>query len=373
MITRRHMDWLICALCLLALGLCVMSEEKAPAPVEIETVYSDAYGTVTQFFRTEVREDDLAMPIRRDGLLLQSGVFRLRDRKNRDLLRYAFMRFSTTKRMEEMAGFYLKALGPDARRETDKDTGEVTVFCGEKANCRVVTLTPQEGCCRLTLEHIEHFAIPPRVYTEREKQVIRVVEEISRAYQTAGHVAYTMEQRIESTPAAEQTAPVLTWQVDFHRPKELALAVSADGAVGLTIATQGDRLIITRPGQEPDQRGIGEGITSATVPELQSDPIARLALGDTLLSDEIDYLALQPIGDAPLQQQVDVVLTFPEDLAVLHLWIDRQHHVITRAETVIRQADRETHVIRTYHDTVLEPAAAPAAVSPAPPAAVMTP
>jgi len=361
---NRLAGLLVCAI-LVILG--VPCRAADPAPFEKETVYTDAYGTVKQFYRATVADADLGMPLWTDGQPLQQGVFRLRNRKDRDVLRYAFARFTTAKPVEEVAAFYLNALGKDARRDTDKETGNLTIYCGEQANFRLVTLARADGATRLTLEHVERFPTPPRVYDEREQQVARVVEEITRGYQAARHVAYTMEQRIETTPATEQPAPALIWQLDFRRPKTLAVTVSAEGTVGLQIGTQGDTLTVTRQGAAPDTRGIGEAITSDTVPEIQSDPVARLLLGDTLISDEIDYLGLQPVGSLPLSQQVEVILTFPEDLAVLHLTIDRQRGVVLRAETVVKQEDRETRVIRTYNNTVLEPA--PVAVTkPATPA-----
>jgi hypothetical protein len=372
MITHRLAVLLGCALCLSALG---RAGDTPVEHVEKETIYTDTYGTVTQLYRAVATEADLGMPIWRNGQLLDSGVFRVRDRKDRDMVRYAFARVSITQRMEVVAAFYLKALGGDARRETDKDTGEVMVFVGDRANSRVVRINPKNGNCHLLLEHVEHFAILPREYTEREQQVARVVEDISRAYRQAGRVAYTMEQQVVTDPPAERPAPVLTWKVDFRRPRQLTVNVSAEGMVGLDISTRDDKLIFTRPEQEAVEREFGAAITSDAVPELRNDPVARLVFGDVLLSDDIDYLALLPVGDAPLAQQVEVVLTFPEDLAVLHLQIDRLRQVITRAVTVVRQDGLETRVIRTYHDTVLEPAA-PATLpqnSPTPSAAITTP
>lgn len=371
---NHHAGLLVCALIVLLFGA-----PCSAADFEKETVYTDAYGTVKQFYRATVTDADLGMPVWTDGQPLEQGVYRLRNRKDRDILRYAFARFTTTQPVEDVAAFYLNALGAAARRDTDKETGNLTVFCGEPANFRMVTLARADGATRLTLEHVEHFPTLPRTYTEREQQVVRVVEEITRGYRNARHIAYTMEQRIETTPAAEQPAPVLVWQCDFRRPKTLAVTVSAEGAVGLEITTQADQLILTRPGSDPEKRGIGDSITSSTVPEVQSDPVARLMLGDLLISDEIDYLGLQPVENLPLSQQVEVVLTFPEDLAVLHLTFDRRRGVILRAETIVKQADRETRVIRTYQDTVLEPApltAAPVTPVPKPPAptrAVTTP
>jgi len=383
MLNYRHAGLLACAICVLLLG--VPCRAADPAPFEKETVYTDAYGTVRQFHRAVATDADLGMPVWKDGELLQQGVYRLRDRKNRDILFYAFARFTTAKPVEEVASFYLDALGADARRDTDKATGDVTVFCGEKPDFRLVAITQKDGAIHLTLEHVQRFPNPPRAYTEREQQVIRVVEEITRAYHNARRIAYTMEQRIETTPAVEHTAPVLVWQCDFRRPKSLAVTVSAEGVVGLEIKTQGDKLVITRPNTDPQERAIGETLTSATVPEVQSDPVARLILGDTLISDEIDYFGLQAVGNLPLAQQVEVILTFPDDLAVLRLTLDRPRGVILRAETIVTQEDRQTRVIRTYHYTVPAPAPAPAlpaanttapvtpAKPPAPTRAVTTP
>jgi len=356
MLSYRPVVLLVCALWLAALHAPLRAEDAPAAPMEKETVYTDAYGTVTQLYRDQATEADLGMPIWQDGALQQSGIYRVRDRKSRDMVRYAFARISTTQRMEAIADFYLQALGKGARRDTNKETGEVMVFIGDKSNSRIVTISPKNGDILLLLEHVEHFTIPPRVYTEQEKQVKRVVEEISRAYLQARHIAYTMEQQVETDPPAEKPAPVLTWKVDFRRPRQFTLNVSAVGMIGLEIATQGGKLIVTRPGEEAVEREIGAALSSGSVPEMRNDPIAGLLFGDTLLSDQVDSLALLPVGDTPPDRQVEVVLTYPEDNAVLHLFIDRQRHVITRAVTVVRQEEGQTRVIRTYLNTVLEPA-----------------
>jgi len=355
MISHRLVGMLVCALWLSAFSAPGRAEDAPAVPTGKETVYTDAYGTVTQLYRDSATEADLGMPVWQDGELLSSGVFRVRDRKDRDMLRYAYARFSAAQGMEEVAAFYLRALGKGARRDTDKDTGEVTVFIGDKENSRVVTISPKNGNSLLLLEHIEHYTIPPRVYTEQEKQVKRVVEEISRAYREARRVSYTMEQQVETDPPAEKPAPALTWKLDFRRPRQFSLSVSAMGMVGLEIATQGDKLVISRPGEEAVERQIGPVLASSNVPELRNDPIARLLFGDALISEQVDSLALLPVGDIPLDREVEAVLTYPEDKAVLHLRIDRQRGVITRVTTVVRQEEGETRVIRSYTDTVLEP------------------
>jgi len=357
-----------------ALALCLPAQSQSPALPEArkETVYLENFGTFNHFYRQEVVPADLEMPIWRDGLQLSSGVYRVRDRKNRDMVRYVFVRLTTSHTAETIANYYQQFLGGSARRDVDPVTGEVMVFSGVPAHCRIITITPKEGYCRVLLERVQHFTIPPREYTAREQQVIRMIDEVTRTYQAAEHVAYAMEQQVVRA-SAEAPAPPLRWAVDFRRPHTLAVHVTAQGVSGLDIATRGDRLVVTRPEQPEDVREIAGAITAPLVPELQGDLVARLMLGDILISDEIDYLVLLPVGDAPLHQQVKVVLTFPEESATLHLWIDRQRNIITQAETVINIDGEETRVTRSYHDTIVDaPPAAPLQHQ-SPPSAAVTP
>ena len=351
---------------LLAIGFAGAAETGALPPAEKETVRT-AQGLVKLFYRTAVVESDLEMPIYQPGELLESGAYRVRDRKNRDLLHYVFVTFRTEERQETVAGYYLAALGEDARRETDKNSGEVTVFSGGKDDCRIATLTLREGYCHLKLERVQRFTLPPRVYDAREQQVIRVLDEVAGAYRAARRVAYSAVQRVGMTPALNAPAPDLTWSVDFVRPTQLTVTAAVKDTVGLRIVTRDGKLIVTRQRGEPEERAIEHTITSALAPEMDGDTVARLMLGDALISDAVDYLGLAPVGDEPLHRQVEAVLTFPDDATTLRLRIDRQRNIITRSETIVAREEGRSRVVRTYSAIVVEPAATPA--NPTPPTA----
>ncbi len=338
-------------LCMLALCLAGFGITPSLPPAEKETI-GTPNGTVMLWYRTRVLELDLDMLPWEQGTLVDSGVYRLRDRKNRDMLQYTYIRMSVTQASDEILAFYSKRLGINVQRTTNKDTGEIMLFSGTISDCRIVTLTPGTQDAHLLLQRVKRFPIPPREYTAREQQIIRLLDEVADTYCSAQHVAYTIDQQIETREANEkprQMTPI-RWTVDFTRPTRLSVTAMAQQVTGLSIATKNGVLVVTRPGNPEETRPIGDALTIDSAPELQDDPVARMMLGDSLISPEVDYLTLLPTKDEGMK----VVLTFPEQHAVLHLYLDLARKLITRSEIVMTVETSQARSNRRYSYLALE-------------------
>jgi hypothetical protein len=301
--------------------------------------------------------DDLEMPIIGGALVDESFVYRVRDRKKRDVLRMARVTLVTVTPAEEVAAFYTRVLGADAARETNKDTGEITLTTGTRDNLRLVVIAPKPGSCHVRQERLQQFTIPPRTFTEAEQRVVRVFSELAQTYAAAARLTYTMEQQVELSPAMGETKPpVLHWEIDYARPATLALTAHVGETLGLQIATKEGALLVTRPGREDETRPIKDAISLETVPELGGDPVARLILGEDLLASA-DYLALSAVKDVPPHQQVLMTLTFPEEEMTLTLLIDRRRNAVLRSEVLLTGPEgRWTRTVRTYANLHIEPA-----------------
>ena len=326
-------------------------------------------GIFLMWHRTPATEKDLGMPLYRQGKTLQSYTNRVRDRKHRNYLFYACVRLSTTQSIAALLEYAQQALGTGAQRDTDKETGIVTLVAGSKQDCRIVTVTPEKEGYQLQLEHVQHFVIPPRVYTAQEKKVLQMLKELTAAYRSAGHVAYRVVQRIEEKPASSPPAPQLpqVWSVDYLRPNRLTVTALVNGVVGLHITTKDGSLLVMRPGKSTVQRATGHALTIETVPELQDDAVARLMLGDSLISESVDYLALLPVAGTPFTEQAEIVLTYPINHITVRLRLDRRRLVIIRGEIIRKTPENTLDVVREYSNILLDAAAtAPALPAPKP-------
>jgi len=372
------------------------------APVAAVESAHTPKGVFLMWHRAPATEKDLGMPLYRQGTTLESYTYRVRDRKRRNFLFYACVRLTTKQTVAELLDYAQRALGADAQRETDAQTGVVTLVAGSKQDCRIVEVTPGKEGCQLKLEHVQHFEIPPRVYTAQEKKVLQQLSALTAAYHSASHVAYRVEQRVEVIPSAPPkkphtpasaatarklpttlpktpshapaTAPVAEasslpqiWNVDFTRPDHLNVTAMVNGVVGLHLSAQDGNLQVINPGKNTLQRTIGNTLTMDKVPELQDDAVARLMLGDSLISDKVDYLALLPVPGMPINEQVEIVLTYPIDQITVRLRIDRRRQVIIRGEILHTDEERTLRVERTYSNMLLDTAAsAPGVHTPIP-------
>ena len=328
-------------------------------PAAAQEAVSTDDGTFTVWHRTPAKEADLEMPFC-TGILLESAVYRVRDRKKRDVLRYAIARFSTTQKIDEIVAQYRRALGLTARSEKATTTGVITLCDGIQDDCRIVSVTPQGAICRVTLTRIRRFTPPPRVYSDREQQALRILRDVAATYQAARRIAYHFEQTVTTTEsnATSQPPPVLMWDVEFVRPAQLRVTATLNGEPGLTITTTDGKLVVTRPGQPDETRPLTLPLTLAQVPELEGDVYAHLMLGDNLVTKLVDYLGLLPVDGQPLTRQAQLVLTYPENMATLHLELEMTRKIVLRSVVAINDGTQRAQIVRTYRDVILEPAAA---------------
>lgn len=330
-----------------------MTAEDTPPPATHE-IARTVQGTFLVWHRSPALAADIEMPVFGNSLTLESFTYRVRDRKRRDVLRYARIKLTSGQPLEDITGFYRRALGKQVVQETAPNTGEVTLASGTKNNVRLVSIFPYANYCHIRLERVQHFTIPPRVYTARERQVMRVVQQVERAYLAAPHVAYHMAQHSEILHCAEheEPPPALDWTVDFQRPAQLRCTVTSAKGMELSLLTQDGNLLVSMPGKAMEKRPLtGAGaLTAALLPELQDDLVARLMLGDPLISPEIDFLDLQPVKGVPANQQARVALTFPDKRISLSLVIDLPRKTLLRSEILLTQDDHVERIIRVYTD-----------------------
>lgn len=324
--------------------------------------------------RTPAKSADVRMPIFSGGTTEESFAYRVRDRKLRDLLFLARMRITYPRPAGDLKLFYLGALGETAAEETDAKTGVITLTAGEQDHFRLVEITPQEQGCAVKLERVQQFTIPPRVYTETEQRIVRVLNDVASRYRTAEVVSYIVEQTMilpKDTPKEEQP-PTLLWSVAFTRPAQLAVTTSAGrDSVGMRITTKDGALRVHQPAAEEDEvREIVGGYLSINdVPELRNDPVARLMLGGTLLTDQLDYIGMSSVKDVPTNRQAEIILTYPDRQETLHLFIDLRQKTILRCETVVSHDGQTARTIRSYRTIKSDPIPEPTPPQPASPPA----
>lgn len=336
------------------LSLVALAEEPPPFTREVSHT---SEGTFVVYHRATATAVDLEMPIVGALRITESFVYHVRDRKKRDILRFAHVVFSSAKSAEETTAYYAGVLGASAARETDPATGAVTLTAGTAENFRLVVITPKPDGCDARLERVMRFTYPPRVYTADEQRVLRVLREVAATYRQAGHIAYAMAQNVELSPAMSgvNTPPTLCWQVDFTRPATISVTAKVGDTLGLAIVTKDGALQVTRPESPPEMRPLKDAITLTDVPELHGDPVARLLFGEDLLADGVDYLALSTVKGAPAQ--VAMTLTFPEQNEMLTLVIDRRSNTVLRSEVLTTgEQGRWTRMRRDYTDLQLTPA-----------------
>lgn len=349
----------ILVLAVLLWGHYVLAAQSPLAPATKEVVQTGK-GTFTIWHRTPAVETDVEMPVLDNGLVLESFAYRVRDRKNRDVMRYARIKVTTTQTPASVAKFYQHTLGTAAVMSTAKDTGEITLAAGTKDNMRLVTIIPNATFCHVRLERVVRYAIPPRVYTAQEQRVFTLLDKVGRAYQNARQVSYSIQQHtvILHCAEGEKAPPDMTWTIDFQRPDQLQCSVTGgkDGKETLlSVVTKDGKLVLSAPGKEDEQRAFTGAITADLLPELQDDAAARLMLGDALITPAVDFLAVQPVSGIPSDQQAQIVLTFPESRAKFFLYLDLQHATLLRSEIHVSQEDHEERITRTYSQMQLIP------------------
>lgn len=313
-------------------------------------------GTFYMWHRSPAGKDDIAMPIVDGGTVQSSIVYRVRDRKMRDLLFLARVQLTTPRPSDEIRRFYLNAFGKDAAQETDKKTGDITVTAGEKTDFRLVVISPKEHGCAVRLEHVQQFSIPERVYTDNELRVIRVLDALDFHYQSSRRVSYTMDQTtVFPGDKTSKQPPMLTWNVNFVRPAQITVTAAVGDTVGVRITTENNRLRVHPQIGVDAFRPFQDGIVIDDLPEMQDDPAAQLMLGATLMNPQLDFLGIDTVPGVPASQQARITLTYPDDHQTVCLTVDLQHNIILRSETTIVDEDRTVKVTRIYKNVVIEP------------------
>lgn len=367
----RGWGWLMV---LLVAGTLAWAAPAVPQAT-MEKVRTDE-GTRLVWHRAPAEATDLEMPFLAQALLLDSAVYRVRDRKRHDLLRYAVAHFTIAQTADSIVQTYREALGPEAQLATDAQTGVVTISAGTADNSRLVTVTPKTGDgaaphAIFSLERTQRFAITPRVLSAVELRVVEVMERLGVRYRAMSRVKMTIRQQA-SFPAAplQPLPPPLIWTMDFTRPGQLQVAAHIDKEEAMTVTTRDGALIVSQQGQD-ERRPIPEGITAEVLPELYGDPdedpvgdpVVRLLLGGELISPDTDYyqLTLKP------GQPGELVLTYPENALTLRLLFNPASKVITRSIVDVVQDGHPLRITRDYETTVSD--APPPAATPAPVAA----
>lgn len=354
---RRHAWWLIILVILACISTLACADE--PASQEHHLVRTED-GNFTLWHRIPAEEADFGLPFWQEGVVQTSFAYRVRDRKQRDLLFLARMRLTSGKSVEVARAYYATALGAPVTQEVNAKTGEITLVSGEKENFRLVTILPHAQGCEVTVQRVQEYTVPPRVFDAREQRVLRVLTEVTKHYQMAQHVAYTMEQRTTlPASAGQQQPPVLTWTIDFTRPAQLTLTAAVGDTTGLRITTEQDGLHVARQMEQGEVRPLKGTLTIDDVPELQDDPVARMVLGDPLVSDRLDFLAMQAVPGVPDNKQADITLTYPETNTTWHLIVDLQLAIVLRCEATITDGQDNYRVVRSYPRMSLSPVAAP--------------
>ncbi len=325
----------------------------APAPFTRE-VARTAQGTFVVYHRVPATAADLEMPIVGAARTQESFAYRVRDRKQRDVLRYVRVVFTSERAAAATTTYYAGVLGAAALRETDATTGAVTLTAGTKDNFRLAQVTPAGEGCTVRLERVQRFSYPPRVYTEAEARVVRVLSEVAATYRQAGHLTVDIAQTAELSPAmGDQKPPTLSWHVDYTRPAAISVTATVNGALGLQITTEGKQLRVARPDQETELRPFSGPLDLTVVPELRGDPVMRLLFGEDLLARRVDALALSAVpGDPRLQR---MTLTFPDEDMTIALVIDRRANTVARSEVYLTGEDgRWTRMVRAYTYQIVE-------------------
>ena len=332
---------------LLAWGLAAGCALGDPPTVAFERV-SSTKGRYLLWHRRPATEQDLALPFYPQGLTLESYAYRVRDRKHRSVLFYACYQCTTTRTPAEVLAFYATTFGADAPRTTDAATGVITQVIGPRDNCRLLEITPLDGVRHLKLEHVRHFAIPPRVYTPRERQVMRVLDAVTASYRQMPYLAYRMEQHVADATRSTPPSPPVIWAVTLERAAHLTASAMVNGVLVLHIGAKDGVVTVSRPSQSTTQRPYTGALTKAVLPEIDDDVALRLALGDSLITDTVDYLAICPVAGKSLDQELVVELTYPESAVTLRMRLDMQRKVLLRSQITEKSEDGTLRVLRTY-------------------------
>ena len=202
----------LCATAALLMGLSawgVDAPAAAPSPAPASVTTKEAVrtqeGLAYIWRRTPAVESDFGLPFPSGTTADQSFVYRVRDRKNRDLRRYARVVFTIQGTLKDTTDTYRKAMALDVKSGVDKDTGATLLTDGPDEDTRIVTILALDVGCRLTLERAQRFTLPPRVYTPEEQRALDVLAALAQSYTSATSVSYKVVESVQDPTATPPT------------------------------------------------------------------------------------------------------------------------------------------------------------------------
>ena len=312
-------------------------------------------GNFFVYYRTPASAEDLGMPIPEGNTILDSLVYRVRDRQQRDLLFLARLRIECPLTAQQALAIYLPALGAGVTRENDLDSGEISLAAGVAADLRLVTITPHALGTILRLERLQKFTLPPRIFNDTEKKVVTLLAQVANNYHQQTEISYAIEQQAVldiETPAAEKPVP-LTWQIRFRLPLEINLTAVSDGVEGLRISSKDNQLFVKRQTGEEEIREIGTALSLDVLPELADDPVSGMVLGESLVNSLLDELKMEKLT-TPDGEQAKITLHYPDTGEILTIMVDMRNKQVISAKTVSSEDEQTTTIIRRYYDYKLK-------------------
>lgn len=326
---------------------------KAPA---LKDAISTPQGTFALWYRSPANITDMEMPNPDQALTINSFVYRVRDRKQRDILRYSRVYMTTsTETPEQIANFYRQVFGKNYGEATDATKKETVICSGVDGNFRLVTIMDKEKYCRIKLERVRQFTVAPRVYTDQEQKILTLLQDVAAKYRQTHRLQYSSTRTDSGSGVAKNLAP-LQMKVDFIMPDKITVKGDRAGKPEVRIWTKPTGLLVQRDGAKDILRSITGPLTIDDVPELEEDSVARMMLGENVISNSTDYIMIQDAPKSKKGPQSEVVLTFPEDNATMHIYINQIDKTINSTMTKYKGDDYNGVIKQFYNYNKIEQA-----------------
>ncbi|MEI6519912.1 MAG: hypothetical protein WCO98_07730 [bacterium] len=323
-----------------------ISSTKAPA---LKDAISTPQGTFALWYRSPATVTDMEMPNPDQALTINSFVYRVRDRKQRDILRYSRVYMTTsTKTPAQIAAFYRQVFGKNYGEATDVTKKETLICSGVDGNFRLVTIMDKDKYCRIKLERVRQYSVAPRVYTDREQKILSLLQDVAAKYRQTHRLQYNMTRIDSGSGVAKNLAP-LQMKIDFIMPDKITVKGDRAGKPEVRIWTKPNGLLIQRDGAKDVLRSITGPLTTEDLPELEEDSVARMMLGENVINNSTDYIMIQDAPKTKKGPQSEVVLTFPEDKATMHVYINQLDKTINSTMTKY-EGDDYNGVIKQFYN-----------------------
>jgi hypothetical protein len=211
----------------------------------------------------------------------------------------------------------------------------------------LVTVTDKDKYCRIKLERVRQYAVAPRVYTDREQKILSILQDVAAKYRQTRRLQYGMTRTDTGSGVAQNLAP-LQMRVDFIMPDKITVKGDRVGKPEVRIWSKPNGLLVQRDGAKDVLRSISGRLTTEDLPELDDDSVARMMLGENVINNSTDYIMIQDAPRVKKGPQSEVVLTFPEDKAVMHIFIDQSNKTINSTVTKYKAEDYEGTIKQQY-------------------------